>query len=48
LISGEKLAVLTPSINHLKDERQRENRVRVGVADYQWAPDSKSLLFDAL
>lgn len=48
LISGEKLAVLTPSINHLKDERQRENRVRFGVADYQWAPDSKSLLFDAL
>ncbi len=37
-----------PSTSKLKDDRQRENRARFGVADYQWAPDSKGLLFDAL
>jgi len=48
LIAGDKLAALAPSTSNLKDDRQRENRARFGVADYQWAPDSKSLLFDAL
>jgi dipeptidyl-peptidase-4 len=48
LIAGDKLAALVPSTEKLKDDRQRENRARFGVADYQWAPDSKSLLFDAL
>jgi dipeptidyl-peptidase-4 len=48
LIAADKLAALTPSTGKLKDDRQRENRARFGVADYQWAPDSKSLLFDAL
>lgn len=48
LIAADKLAALTPSISHLKDDRQRENRARFGVGDYQWAPDSKSLLFDVL
>ncbi len=48
LISADKLAALTPSAGNLKDERQRENRARFGVADYQWSPDSRRLLFDAL
>jgi dipeptidyl-peptidase-4 len=48
LIAVDKLAALTPSTSEMNDDRQRENRARFGVADYQWAPDSKSLLFDAL
>jgi dipeptidyl-peptidase-4 len=47
LIAADKLAALAPSASKRKDERQRENRARFGVADYQWAPDSKTLLFDA-
>ena len=47
LIAADKLAALAPSDSKLKDERQRENRARFGVADYQWAPDSKAILFDA-
>jgi dipeptidyl-peptidase-4 len=48
LIAADKLAALTPPTSNLKDDRQRENRARFGVAEYQWAPDSASLLFDAL
>ncbi len=48
LIPAEKLAALAPSTSKLKDDRQRENRARFGVAEYQWAPDSNALLFDAL
>ena len=48
LIAADKLAALAPSTGKLKDDRQRENRSRFGVAEYQWAPDSRSLLFDAL
>ncbi len=47
LIAAGKLAALAPSSSNLQDDRQRENRARYAVADYQWAPDSKSLLFDA-
>jgi dipeptidyl-peptidase-4 len=48
LIAADKLLALTPSTSNLKDDRQRENRARFGVAAYQWSPDSASLLFDAL
>lgn len=48
LIGSDSLATLVPSKSKLKDDRQRENRARYGVADYQWSPDSQSLLFDAL
>jgi dipeptidyl-peptidase-4 len=48
LIAADKLAALSPSASKLKDDRQRENRTRFGVAEYQWSPDSRSLLFDAL
>jgi dipeptidyl-peptidase-4 len=47
LIVPNKLAALTAPTSNLKDDRQRENRARFGVADYQWSPDSRSLLFDA-
>ncbi len=48
LVAAGKLAALVPSTSKLKNDRQRENRARYGVADYQWSPDSRSLLFDAL
>lgn len=48
LIAADQLAALVPSTGKLKDDRQRENRARFGVSEYQWAPDSRSLLFDAL
>lgn len=48
LIAADKLAAMVPSTSGLKDDRQRENRTRFGVAQYQWAPDSRGLLFDAL
>jgi dipeptidyl-peptidase-4 len=49
LIPAEKLAALTPPASgNLKDDRQRDNRARFGVADYQWAPDSNRVLFDAI
>ncbi len=48
LIAADKLAALVPSTSNLKDDRQRENRARFGVSAYQWSPDSKGLLFDAL
>jgi len=48
LVAAAKLAALVPSTSKLKNDRQRENRARYGVADYQWSPDSRSLLFDAL
>ena len=47
LIAADKLAALAPAEGKQKDERQRENHARFGVADYQWAPDSKAILFNA-
>lgn len=48
LIAADKLAALTPSSSKRNDDRERDNRARFGVAEYQWAPDSKSLLLDAM
>lgn len=47
LISEVKLAALSPPITSLKDEREKERITRYQVAAYQWAPDSKHLLFDS-
>jgi dipeptidyl-peptidase-4 len=47
LISETKLASLAPPTSRLADERIREWRLRYNVPPYHWAPDSKSLLFDA-
>ena len=48
LVANEKLASLAPPISALKDERQKEAVQRYSVAAYQWSPDSKKLLFDAM
>jgi dipeptidyl-peptidase 4 len=47
LVSSQKLAALMPPVTAIKDERQREARIRYSVAGYHWAPDSKHILFDA-
>jgi len=47
LVSAEKLASLDPDVNKLKNEREKERRMRYRVAAYLWAPDSKHLIFDS-
>ncbi|MBZ5571633.1 MAG: alpha/beta fold hydrolase [Acidobacteriia bacterium] len=48
LVSEAKLASLAPPVEKIKDEREKERITRYHVAAYQWAPDSKHLLFDSL
>jgi len=51
LVASEKLATLSPPDSTGKqnrDDRERERRSRYSVAGYQWAPDSKHLLFDSM
>ena len=47
LVSEAKLALLAPSADKIKDEREKERVTRYHVAAYDWAPDSKHLLFDS-
>jgi dipeptidyl-peptidase 4 len=47
LVASEKLSVLVPPADQIKDEREKERRTRYSVAGYHWAPDSKHLLFDS-
>ncbi|HEX4485247.1 MAG TPA: DPP IV N-terminal domain-containing protein, partial [Terriglobales bacterium] len=47
LVSEVKLAALAPSRTNMKDEREKERLNRYHVEDYQWAPDSKHLMFDS-
>ena len=47
LVSEAKLATLSPPINKIKDEREKERLTRYHVAAYVWAPDSQHLLFDS-
>jgi dipeptidyl-peptidase 4 len=47
LVSQEKLATLSPDVNKIQNEREKERITRYGVAAYYWAPDSKHLLFDS-
>jgi dipeptidyl-peptidase-4 len=47
LIAADKLASLATPVSGTKDDRQKDNRARFGVAAYHWAPDSNSILFDA-
>ena len=46
LISEDKLAPLVPSLHSVQDDREKEQLTRYHVALYQWAPDSKHLLFN--
>jgi dipeptidyl-peptidase-4 len=48
LVSKAKLAKLSPPLSRLKDDRERERITRYHVEPYQWQPDSKRLLFNAL
>lgn len=47
LVGETKLAPLAPPLSKLKDDRERERITRYHVAPYQWAPDSKVLLFNS-
>jgi dipeptidyl-peptidase 4 len=47
LVSAARLATLAPAADKIKDERHKEWATRYHVAAYQWAPDSKHLLFDS-
>jgi dipeptidyl-peptidase-4 len=38
---------MKPPVAASKDDREKDNRARYGVAGYHWAPDSNHLLFDA-
>lgn len=44
MVSAEKMV---PLLSHEGSERDRDHRERYNMRDYQWAPDSKRLLFDA-
>jgi len=46
LVNETKLATLAPPAEKIKDDRERERIIRYHVAAYQWAPDSRHLLFD--
>lgn len=48
LVSEAKLATLSPDVNKIKNEREKERITRYSVAAYHWSPDSKHLLFDCL
>jgi dipeptidyl-peptidase 4 len=48
LLNDAKLAPLSPPLTRLKDDRARERYTRYHVQPYQWSPDSKHLLFNAL
>lgn len=48
LVASGKLATLAPPASAIKDERKKEAAQRYSIAAYQWAPDSKHLLFDSM
>jgi dipeptidyl-peptidase-4 len=47
LVASEKIAAMKPPVSASKDDREKDNRARYGVAGYHWAPDSEHLLFDS-
>jgi dipeptidyl-peptidase-4 len=47
LVSEVKLSQLAPPTSRIHDEREKERVTRYHVAAYNWAPDSKHLLFDS-
>jgi dipeptidyl-peptidase-4 len=47
LVSDAGLAQLSPSLNRIQDEREKEWLIRYHVAAYSWSPDSRYLLFNA-
>ena len=47
LVSEVKLNALAPSVEKIKNEREKERVTRYHVDQYLWSPDSKHLLFDS-
>jgi len=47
LVNDLKLASLAPDVEKIKDDRERERITRYHIDPYQWAPDSKHLLFNS-
>lgn len=47
LVASERIAAMKPPVSSSKDDREKDNRARYGVAGYHWAPDSEHLLFDS-
>jgi dipeptidyl-peptidase-4 len=47
LVASEKIAAMKPPVSTSKDDREKDNRARYGVAGYHWAPDSEHILFDS-
>jgi len=47
LVREAKLANLAPPLSKLKNDREKERITRYHVTPYEWAPDSKHLLFDS-
>ena len=47
LMSEGKLSTMAPPLSTIKTERQKEWITRYHVAPYKWAPDSRTLLFNA-
>ena len=47
LVNEVKLATLAPDVEKIKDDRERERITRYHIDPYQWAPDSKHLLFNS-
>ena len=47
LVASEKIAAMKPPVAGSKDDREKDNRARYGVAGYHWAPDSEHILFDS-
>jgi len=47
LVDEARLSSLAPGAEKIKDEREKERVTRYHIAAYQWAPDSKHLLFDS-
>jgi dipeptidyl-peptidase 4 len=47
LVASEKITAMKPPVSTSKDDREKDNRARYGVAGYHWAPDSEHLLFDS-
>lgn len=47
LVASEKITAMKPPVSTSKDDREKDNRARYGVAGYHWAPDSEHILFDS-
>ena len=47
LVTEATLSRLAPPLSKIQDEREKERLTRYAVAAYQWAPDSRHILFDS-